>query len=75
MVRPSPALAAVIGAEPRPYAEAMGAVFRYANAHGLLRDPARPLVIMDAPLRAVFGVDQMLYGDMALALEQHLTPV
>jgi hypothetical protein len=76
LVRPSKALAAIIGAGPYPYTAIQGLVVTYIVANGLLDQTVQPpMVVLDNKLRAAFGgVDRMDYQELMRGIEKHLSP-
>jgi hypothetical protein len=76
LVRPSPALARIIGAEPLPYGDVLGKVHQYLVRHGLFDTSATmPVAVADDALRPVFGADRLPYPQLPFVLQRHLTPV
>ena len=72
-MKPSPELAAIVGAEPLPRTEVVSKVWAYIREHGL-QDPANKQAIQaDDKLRAVFGMDRCTMFEMQRLLSPHLT--
>jgi chromatin remodeling complex protein RSC6 len=70
---PSPALAAVIGAEAIPRTEVTKKIWEYIKKNNL-QDPANKRNInADAKLRPVFGKDQVSMFEMTKILSGHLS--
>ena len=71
-VRPSPELAAVIGAGPFPYQMVVMKVIGYVVRNGL-GTPGRNEIVPDALLAEVVGKAPIPYAKLALLLDRHLT--
>ena len=72
---PSPALAAVVGAEPLARTAVVSKLWDHIRAHGL-QDPAdKRTIIADDKLRPIFGKDRVTMFEMAKVIGPHLTTV
>ncbi|RPE66933.1 DNA topoisomerase-3 [Tibeticola sediminis] len=71
-LRPSPALAAVIGPEPVARAQAVKKLWDYIKAQGLQDAADKRRINADERLRAVFGKDQVSMFEIAGLLTPHL---
>ena len=72
-LRPSAALARVVGAEPLARTEATKKLWDYIKAHNL-QDPAdKRTIVADDKLRAVFGKERVGMFELAGILGQHLS--
>ncbi|MDA8455151.1 DNA topoisomerase III [Acidovorax sp. GBBC 3334] len=69
---PSPALAAVIGAEPVARPEAVKKMWEYIKAHNLQDPKDKRTIVADAKLREVFGKDSAGMFELAGILGKHL---
>ena len=69
---PSPALAAVIGAEPVARTEVIKKLWDYIKAQGLQDPKDKRSVNADAKLRPVFGKDQVTMFEIAGLVGKHL---
>ncbi|KAJ3367967.1 hypothetical protein GGF31_006923 [Allomyces arbusculus] len=70
---PSPALAAVVGPEPRGRGQIVKALWNYIKACGLQDEADRRYVLCDAPLKALFdGADRVSGFGMQKYLSAHL---
>ena len=72
-LKPSPALAAVVGDEPLPRTEVISKLWVYIKANDL-QDPANKRMInADAKLKEVFGKQQVSMFEMAGLIGKHLS--
>ena len=72
-LKPSPALAAVVGAAPLPRTEVISKLWVYIKANNL-QDPANKRMInADAKLKEVFGKPQVSMFEMAGLIGKHLS--
>ena len=69
---PSPALAAVIGAEPVARTEVMKKLWDYIKSHNLQDPKDKRVIRADAKLRAVFGADSVGMMQLAGIAGKHL---
>ncbi len=72
-LKPSDALAAVIGAEPVARTEVIKKVWDYVKAHGLQDANNKRAINADAALRPVFGKDQITMFELAGIVGKHLS--
>ncbi|RZL42427.1 MAG: DNA topoisomerase III [Variovorax sp.] len=72
-LKPSEALAAVIGAEPVARTEVIKKLWDYIKAQGLQDATNKRAINADAKLRAVFGKDQVTMFELAGIVGKHLT--
>jgi upstream activation factor subunit UAF30 len=72
-LRPSEALAAVVGAEPLPRGEVVRKVWDYIKAHNLQNPENRREILADDKLKRVFGKDKVTMFEMNKHLARHLT--
>lgn len=72
-MKPSPALAAVIGDKSLPRTEVTKAIWVYIKKHGL-QDPAkRTMINADAKLRVIFKKPQVSMFEMTKLISEHLS--
>src|SRR5215204_2965963 len=71
-LRPSEALAAVVGPEPLPRGEVVRKVWDYIKSHNLQNPENRREILADGELRKVFGKDKVTMFEMNKHLAQHL---
>ena len=71
-LQPSKELAAVVGGEPLPRAEAVSRVWVYIKQHQLQNPANRREILADDKLAAVFGKDKVTMFEMNRYLAQHL---
>ena len=72
-LKPSPELAAVVGAEPLPRTQVVSKLWEYIKKHDL-QDPANKRNInADDKLKKVFGKDQVNMFEMTSLVSKHLT--
>ena len=74
-LRPSPALAAVVGAEPLPRTEVTKRLWDYIKAHNLQNPANKRNILCDAKLKAVLGKDEATMFEMTGLVGKHLSPV
>jgi upstream activation factor subunit UAF30 len=75
-LKPSPALAAVIGAGPVSRAEATSRLWAYIRAHGRQNPENRREILADEKLRPLFGgADRATMFELPKHLGQHLLGV
>ena len=72
-LKPSAALAAVIGAEPVARTEVVKKLWDYIKAHGLQDAADKRAINADAKLRPVFGKDQVSMFEIAGIVGKHLS--
>jgi len=71
-LKPSEALAAVIGAEPVPRTEVIKKLWDYIKANGLQDATNKRAINADAKLKPVFGKDQVTMFELAGIVGKHL---
>jgi upstream activation factor subunit UAF30 len=71
-LRPSPELAAVVGAQPLARGEVVSRVWGYIKTHNLQNPENRREILADDKLRQVFGRDRVTMFEMNKHLAQHL---
>jgi len=74
-LKPSPELAAVIGADPLPRTEAVSKIWEYIKKHNLQNAANKREIIADDKLQAVFGKPKATMFEMSKFLAQHLKAV
>ena len=74
-LKPSPELAAVIGADPLPRTEAVSKMWDYIKKHNLQNAENKREIIADDKLKAVFGKPKATMFEMSKFLAQHLKAV
>ena len=74
-VKPSPELAAIVGAKPLARTAVVSKVWDHIRAHSLQDPSDRRTIIADSHLRAVFGKDRATMFELNKLLSAHLTAV
>ena len=70
---PSPALAAIVGAEPLARTAVVSKLWDHIRAHNL-QDPAdKRTIVADDKLRPIFGKDRVTMFELAKVIGPHLT--
>jgi upstream activation factor subunit UAF30 len=72
--QPSPALAAIVGAEPLPRTEVTMRLWTYIKKHGLQDATERRNINADEKLKPVFGKNRVSMFEMTKLINKHLTP-
>ena len=72
-LKPSPALAAIVGAEPLPRTAVTKALWDYIKAHNLQDAQKRTLINADDKLFAVFDKRQVTMFEMTKLVNAHLS--
>src|SRR5919107_4520851 len=72
-LRPSEALAAVVGPDPLPRGEVVRKVWDYIKPHNLKNPENRREILADDKLKSVFGKDKVTMFEMNKHLARHLT--
>src|SRR5215213_7037459 len=72
-LRPSEALAAVVGPGPLPRTEVVSKVWDYIKSNNLQNPENRREILADDKLEKVFGTDKVTMFEMNKHLAQHLT--
>jgi DNA topoisomerase-3 len=74
-MRPSAALAAIVGSQPLARTEATKRLWEYIKARNLQNPANRRNILCDAALKAVMGKDEVTMFEMTALVSQHLTAV
>jgi chromatin remodeling complex protein RSC6 len=74
-LRPSAALAAVVGSEPLPRTEVTKRLWDYIKTHNLQNPANKRNILCDASLKAVMGKDEVTMFEMTGLVGKHLSPV
>jgi chromatin remodeling complex protein RSC6 len=74
-LKPSAALAVIVGSEPLPRTEVTKRLWDYIKARNLQNPANKRNVLCDAPLRAVMGKDEVTMFEMTGLVGKHLGPV
>jgi chromatin remodeling complex protein RSC6 len=69
---PSPALAAIVGANPLPRTEVVSKMWAYIKKHKLQDEANKRMVNTDPALKEVFGKAQVTMFEMAGLIGKHL---
>ena len=72
-LRPSEALAAVVGPGPLPRTEVVGKIWDYIKANNLQNPESRREILADDKLGRVFGKNRVTMFEMNKHLARHLT--
>ncbi len=72
-MKPSAALAAVVGADPIPRTEVTKRVWDYIKKHDLQDKAKKTEINADAKLRAVLGKDRVTMFEMTKLINAHLS--
>ena len=73
LLRPSEALAAVVGPGPLPRGEVVSKVWDYIKSHNLQNPENRREILADDKLKRVFDKDKVTMFEMNKHLARHLT--
>lgn len=71
-LRPSPALAAIVGSEPLARTEAIKRLWEYIKARNLQNPANKRNVLCDEALKVVMGKDEVTMFEMTGLVSQHL---
>ncbi len=74
-MRPSAALAAIVGSEPLARTEATKRLWEYIKARNLQNPANRRNILCDEALKAVMGKDEVTMFEMTGLVSQHLAAV
>jgi chromatin remodeling complex protein RSC6 len=74
-LKPSAALAVVVGSEPLPRTEVTKRLWDYIKAHNLQNPANKRNILCDNALRAVMGKDEVTMFEMTGLVGKHLGPV
>jgi chromatin remodeling complex protein RSC6 len=72
-LKPSPALAAIVGSEPLPRTEVTKRLWDYIKAHNLQNPANKRNILCDAKLKAVMGKDEVTMFEMTGLVGKHLS--
>lgn len=72
-MKPSAALAAIVGADPIPRTEVTKRVWEYIKKHDLQDKAKKTEINADAKLRAVLGKDRVTMFEMTKLINAHLS--
>lgn len=73
-LKPSAALALIVGSEPLPRTEVTKRTWDYIKARNLQNPANKRNNLCDGPLRAVMGKDEVTMFEMTGLVGKHLTP-
>jgi len=73
-LKPSAALAVIVGSDPLPRTEVTKRIWDYIKAHNLQNPANKRNILCDAPLRAVMGKDEVTMFEMACLIGKRLGP-
>jgi chromatin remodeling complex protein RSC6 len=71
-LKPSPELAAIIGADPLPRTEATKRLWDYIKQHNLQNPANKRNILCDGALKAVMGKDEVTMFEMTGLVSKHL---
>jgi chromatin remodeling complex protein RSC6 len=71
-LKPSTALAVIVGSDPLPRTEVTKRIWDYIKAHNLQNPANKRNILCDAPLRAVMGKDEVTMFEMTGLVGKHL---
>jgi len=72
-LKPSPALAAIVGSEPLPRTEVTKRLWDYIKAHKLQNPANKRNILCDDKLKAVMGKDEVTMFEMTGLVGKHLS--
>ena len=72
-LKPSAALAAVVGADPLPRTEVIKKLWEYIKAHNLQNPANKRNILCDAKLKAVLGKDEVTMFELTGLAGKHLS--
>jgi chromatin remodeling complex protein RSC6 len=73
-LKPSAALAEIVGSDPLPRTEVTKRIWDYIKARNLQNPANKRNILCDAPLRAVMGKDEVTMFEMTGLVGKHLGP-
>jgi len=73
-LKPSAALAVIVGSEPLPRTEVTKRIWDYIKTHNLQNPANKRNILCDGPLRAVMGKDEVTMFEMTGLVGKHLGP-
>ena len=71
-LKPSPALAVIVGADPLPRTEVTKRIWDYIKAHNLQNPANKRNILCDGPLKAVMGKAEVTMFEMTGLVGKHL---
>ena len=74
-LKPSTALAAVVGTEPLPRTEVTKRLWEYIKAHNLQNPANKRNILCDTKLKAIMDKDEVTMFEMTGLVGKHLSPV
>lgn len=74
-LRPSAALAAIVGSEPLPRTEATKRLWDYIKARNLQNPTNKRNILCDDALKAVMGKDEVTMFEMTGLVSRHLSAI
>jgi chromatin remodeling complex protein RSC6 len=74
-LKPSAALAAVVGTEPLPRTEVTKRLWEYIKAHNLQNPANKRNILCDTKLKAIMDKDEVTMFEMTGLVGKHLSPV
>ncbi len=74
-LKPSAALAAIVGTEPLPRTEVTKRLWDYIKSHDLQNPANKRNILCDAKLKAVMGKDEVTMFEMTGLVGKHLATV
>jgi DNA topoisomerase-3 len=72
-LKPSPALAAIVGAEPLARTDVVKKLWDYIKAHNLQNPANKRNILCDAKLKAVMGKDEVTMFELTGLAGKHLS--
>ncbi|MEH3086454.1 MAG: SWIB/MDM2 domain-containing protein [Xylophilus ampelinus] len=72
-LKPSPALAAVVGSTPLPRTEVVSKLWVYIKEHKLQDAANKRMINADAKLKAIFDKDQVSMFELAALIGKHVS--
>jgi len=73
-LKPSPALAVIVGSSALPRTEVTKRIWDYIKAHNLQNPANKRNILCDGPLRAVMDKDEVTMFEMTSLVGKHLGP-
>lgn len=74
-LKPSTALAAVVGPEPLPRTDVTKRLWDYIKAHNLQNPANKRNILCDAKLKAIMGKDEVTMFEMTGLVGKHLSQI
>lgn len=72
-LKPSPALAVIVGDQPLPRTEVTKRIWDYIKQRNLQNPSNKRNILCDAPLKAVMGKDEVTMFEMTALVGKHLS--